>query len=142
MSGSQGAEWFIRLPRDCLRTARARSARDWAMILLACRHGLRASEVCDLKMTDVDLKARPLSIRRLKGSLHTVQPLYRHKGQPLLDEIAALRSWLRERQPDGSDCVFVSQKGGPTPSLAVLPRRPGVCRGGWLGGRRNGIRTR
>jgi len=30
----------------------------------------------------------------------------------LLDEIAALRSWLRERQPDGSDYVFVSQKGG------------------------------
>jgi type 1 fimbriae regulatory protein FimB len=95
-----------------LKTARARSARDWAMILLAYRHGLRASEVCDLKMTDVDLKAGSLSIHRLKGSLHTVQPLYRHKGQPLLDEVAALRSWLRERQPDGSDYVFVSQKGG------------------------------
>jgi integrase len=75
-----------------LKTARARGARDWAMILLAYRHGLRASEVCDLKMADVDLKAGSLSIWRLKGSLHTVQPLYRHKGQPLLDEIAALRS--------------------------------------------------
>ena len=53
-----------------------------------------------------------MSIRRLKGSLHTVQPLYRHKGQPLLDEIAALRSWLRRRQPDGSDFLFLSQKGG------------------------------
>ena len=95
-----------------LKTARARSARDWTMILLAYRHGLRASEVCDLKMAEVDLKAGSLSIRRLKGSLHTVQPLHRHKGQPLLDEIAALRSWLRERQPDGSDYVFVSQKGG------------------------------
>ncbi len=95
-----------------LKTARARSARDWAMILLAYRHGLRASEVCDLKMADADLRAGSLSIRRLKGSLHTVQPLYRHKGQPLLDEMAALRSWLRERQPDGSDYVFVSQKGG------------------------------
>ena len=95
-----------------LKTARARSARDWAMILLAYRHGLRASEVCDLKMADVDLKAGSLSIRRLKGSLHTVQPLYRHKGQPLLDEIAALRGWLRERQPDGSDYAFLSQKGG------------------------------
>jgi site-specific recombinase XerD len=82
------------------------------VILLAYRHGLRASEVCDLKMADVDLKAGSLSVRRLKGSLHTVQPLYRHKGQPLLDEIAALRSWLRGRQPDGSDYVFVSQKGG------------------------------
>ena len=30
-----------------LKAARARSARDWAMVLLAYRHGLRASEVCD-----------------------------------------------------------------------------------------------
>lgn len=95
-----------------LKAARARSARDWAMILLAYRHGLRASEVCDLKLADVDLKAGSVSIRRLKGSLHTVQPLYRHKGQPLLDEVAALRAWLRERHPDGSDYLFLSQKGG------------------------------
>ena len=95
-----------------LKTARSRSARDWAMILLAYLHGLRASEVCDLKIADVELKAGSLSVRRLKGSLHTVQPLYRHKGQPLLDEIAALRSWLRERQADGSDYLFLSQKGG------------------------------
>jgi type 1 fimbriae regulatory protein FimB len=95
-----------------LKVARSRSARDWAMVLLAYRHGLRASEVCDLKMTDVDSKAASLSIRRLKGSLHTIQPLYRHKGQPLLDEVLALRNWLRERKADGSDYLFLSQKGG------------------------------
>ncbi len=95
-----------------LKGARARSARDWAMVLFAYRHGLRASEVCGLRLADVDLKAGSLSIRRLKGSLPTNQPLYRHKGQPLLDEVAALRAWLRERQPDGSDYLFLSQKGG------------------------------
>ena len=78
-----------------LKAPRSRSARDWAMVLLAYRHGLRASEVCDLKLADADLKAGSVSIRRLKGSLHTVQPLYRHKGQPLLDEVAAVRAWLR-----------------------------------------------
>lgn len=82
------------------------------MILLAYRHGLRASEVCGLKLTDVDLKAGSVSIRRLKGSLQTVQPLYAHRGQPLLDEITALRVWLRERRSDGSDYLFTSQKGG------------------------------
>src|SRR5712691_5995855 len=86
-----------------LKAARARSARDWAMVLLAYRHGLRASEVCDLKLTEVDLKASSVSIRRLKGSLHTVQPLYQHRGQPLLDEVGALRAWRRERRADGSD---------------------------------------
>jgi type 1 fimbriae regulatory protein FimB len=95
-----------------LKEARSHSARNWAMILLAYRHGLRASEVCALKLSDLDLKASSLVIRRLKGSLHTVQPLYPHRGKPLLDEISALRIWLRQRSADGSDYLFTSQKGG------------------------------
>lgn len=95
-----------------LKTARARSTRDWAMVLFCYRHGLRASEVCGLKLSDIDLKAGSISIRRLKGSLQTVQPLYPHRGQPLLDEITALRSWLKARTADGSDFLFTSQKGG------------------------------
>src|SRR5579862_5033147 len=97
---------------ELLKAARKHSVRDWAMILLAYRHGLRASEVCGIKLADLDLKAGSISIRRLKGSLHTVQPLYQHKGQPLLDESAALRAWMRKRQADGSDFLFCSQKGG------------------------------
>jgi len=97
---------------DLLKAAKNRSTRDWAMILLAYRHGLRASEVCGLKLADMDLKAGSISIRRLKGSLHTIQPLYQHRGQPLLDETAALRAWLRTRPADGSDYLFTSQKGG------------------------------
>src|SRR6266851_6192110 len=95
-----------------LKAARQHSTRDWAMILLAYRHGLRASEVCGIKLADLDLKAGSISIRRLKGSLHTVQPIYQHRGQPLLDEAAAIRAWLRKRIADGSDFLFTSQKGG------------------------------
>lgn len=95
-----------------LRVARHRSTRDWTMILLAYRHGLRASEVCGLKLADVDLKAGSISVRRLKGSLQTTQPLFQHRGQPLLDETAAVRAWLRKRPADGSECLFTSQKGG------------------------------
>jgi site-specific recombinase XerD len=97
---------------DLLKAARKRSVRDWAMILLAYRHGLRASEVCGLKLADLDLKSGSISIRRLKGSLHTVQPLYQHRGQPLLDEQAAVKAWLRKRVDDGSEYLFTSQKGG------------------------------
>jgi site-specific recombinase XerD len=97
---------------DLLKVARKHSTRDWAMILLAYRHGLRASEVCGIKLADLDLKSGSISIRRLKGSLHTVQPLYQHRGQPLLDETAAVRAWLRKRVADGSDYLFTSQKGG------------------------------
>jgi type 1 fimbriae regulatory protein FimB len=95
-----------------LRAAKERSVRDWAMILLAYRHGLRASEVCGLRLVDVDLKNGSLSIQRLKGSMQTVQPLYAHRGQPLLDEVIALRAWLKVRPTDGSDYLFTSQKGG------------------------------
>ena len=95
-----------------LRAAKERSVRDWAMILLAYRHGLRASEVCGLRLADVDLKNGALSIQRLKGSMQTVQPLYAHRGQPLLDEVVALRAWLKTRPADGSDFLFTSQKGG------------------------------
>jgi site-specific recombinase XerD len=95
-----------------LRKAKERGAREWAMILLAYRHGLRASEVCGLRLADVDVKNGAVSIQRLKGSMKTVQPLYAHRGQPLLDEVTALRAWLRVRPVDGSDYLFTSQKGG------------------------------
>jgi integrase len=76
-----------------LKVARQRSTRDWAMILLAYRHGMRASEVCGLEMRDLDMRNGCITIRRLKGSLTSIQPLYQHRGMPLLDEIVALRAW-------------------------------------------------
>jgi site-specific recombinase XerD len=82
------------------------------MILLAYKHGLRASEVCELKLSDVNLKTESINIERLKNSRHTVQSLEPHRGQPLLDEIAALKAWFRERQDDGSGVLFPSNKGG------------------------------
>ena len=45
----------------------------------------------------MNLKDGAITIQRLKGSLKTTQPLYAHRGQPLLDEVAALRSWLKVR---------------------------------------------
>ena len=112
---------------DLLKAARKRSTRDWAMILMAYRHGLRASEVCGIKLADVDMKAGSISIRRLKGSLHTIQPLYQHKGQPLLDSrrprvrtvsatalltawVSALSAWMaRARAPVDSNASTVSR---------------------------------
>jgi integrase len=94
-----------------LKIAAKDSARNHAMILLAYRHGMRASEVCGLKLADIDMKNGEITVRRLKGSLRTVQPLADLPGQPLLSEKRTLRGWLAERQ-DASDFVFTSQKGG------------------------------
>jgi integrase len=52
-----------------------------------------------------------IRVERLKGSNVTVQPLERHPGQPLLDEVRALLAWLRERREDGSGILFVSSHG-------------------------------
>jgi type 1 fimbriae regulatory protein FimB len=88
------------------------SPRDLCMILLAFRHGMRASEICGLELKDVDLKNGEITIRRLKGSLKTTQPLADLQGQPLLSENRVLRAWLAERGNHPSKFVFVSQKSG------------------------------
>src|SRR5437879_2189351 len=86
--------------------------RDHAMVLLAFRHGMRASEVCGLELKDVDLKNGEIIIRRLKGSLRTTQPLADLQGQPLMSERKVLKAWLAERGNHPSKFVFVSQKSG------------------------------
>jgi len=75
---------------DAARRGR-HGVRDYLLLLLTFRHGLRVSEVIDLRLKDFDLGTARLFVRRTKGSLSTHQPL---EG----DEIRALRAWLRERE--------------------------------------------
>jgi len=95
-----------------LRAAKLKGNREWAMIVVAYKHGLRASELCNLRLSDLDLKNGSIVIERLKGSLRTIQAVTEHRGEPLLNELKALREWLRQRRDDGSDYLFTSQKGG------------------------------
>jgi type 1 fimbriae regulatory protein FimB len=97
---------------DFLKAARKgrHSVRNYAMLLLAFRHGLRVSELVNIRMPDVDLNTGRLFVRRLKGSLSTSQPL---EG----DEIRALRAWLRQRTNApccNSPLVFLSERGPMT----------------------------
>jgi integrase len=88
------------------------------MILLAYRHAMRASELCDLKLADVNLRDMTVTVERKKGSRRTVQPIERMKGQPLLDEVKAIKSWLEDRH-DNSPYFFVSRKGGRLDRTAI-----------------------
>jgi site-specific recombinase XerD len=84
--------------------------RDHAMMLMTYRHGLRVSELIDLRLRDIDLDSARLYVRRKKGSLSTHQPI---EG----DELRALRAWLRERdkRTDArSSYVFLSERGPMT----------------------------
>jgi integrase len=78
--------------------------RDATAILLAYRHGLRASEVVDLMWSDIDFTTSRIHIRRAKGSDDGVHQL---GGR----ELRALRRLQRES--DQSDHVFVSELKAP-----------------------------
>jgi site-specific recombinase XerD len=95
-----------------LTAARKSSTRDWCMFLLTFRHALRSQEARSLKLDDIDMAAQTIAVNRCKGSKSSVQSLDRHKGEPLLDEVVALKSWLKERREDGSKVLFPSAKGG------------------------------
>ena len=78
--------------------------RDATMILIAYRHGLRASEICDLQWHQVELTAGRLHVRRSKRGTSSVHPL---QG----DELRALRPLQCEQGP--APHVFVSERGAP-----------------------------
>src|SRR5471032_1155622 len=77
--------------------------RDATMILVAYRHGLRASEVCDLRWEQIDWNSATLHVRRVKSGKPSTHPI---RG----DELRALRKLQREAPK--SPFVFVSERGG------------------------------
>lgn len=91
---------------DAARKGR-HSVRDYCLMLTAYRHGLRVSELIDIRLKDLDLETSRLFVRRLKGSLSTHQPI---EG----DELRAIRAWLRERESypsASSNYLFLSERG-------------------------------
>src|SRR5215468_1094969 len=79
--------------------------RDQTMILLAFRHGLRASELCDLQWTQVDFAGATLAVTRAKHGTPSTHPL---TGR----ELRALRRLHREAE-GRSPFLFMSERGSP-----------------------------
>ena len=79
--------------------------RDALLILMAYRHGLRASELIALRWDQVDLKAGTLHVARLKNGSPSTHPL---RGP----ELRALRAWKRKGGA-ATPYVFTSLRGGP-----------------------------
>jgi integrase len=95
--------------------SRRHGHRDATMILLAYRHGLRASEVCDLTRDQVDFARGVLHVRRNKKGTPSVHPL---RG----DEIRALRRLMREQ----SRYVFNTERKGPV-TTATFRKMISAC---------------
>jgi site-specific recombinase XerD len=73
------------------------------MILIAYRHGLRASEVTGLRLSDLDLTTGTIYCRRAKGSRSSLHPMKQ-------DEVTALEKVLARRELPASDYVFQSER--------------------------------
>jgi integrase len=94
--------------------------RDATMILVAYRHGLRASEVCDLQWQQIELSEGHLHVHRVKNGIPSVHPIRS-------DEMRALRKLRCEYPKDAY--VFVSERGGPNRSHRFPPPHPARRRG-------------
>ena len=88
------------------------------MLLIAFRHGLRASEVVELQWSDVEFETGTLHLRRAKGGSTGTHPL-------LGDELRALRALKREAK---SPFIFVSERGAPftVSGLQKMVERAGI----------------
>ena len=78
--------------------------RDTTMLLVAYRHGLRASELCGPEWSQVDFTGATLHVRRVKNGKAATHPI---RG----DEMRALRKLQREAAK--SPFVFVNERGTP-----------------------------
>src|SRR6516164_7506806 len=78
--------------------------RDATAILIAYRHGLRASELCELTWNMIELDSGRIHVRRAKNGVDSTHPL---TGK----EIRALRQLRRENLQ--SRYVFNTERGGP-----------------------------
>ena len=92
--------------------------RDATAILIAYRHGLRASELVALRWDDIDFQTGKLHVRRAKGGTASVHPI---GGR----ELRALRKLKRETP--ASIYVFVSERLAP---LSVAGYQRMVARAG------------
>jgi integrase len=120
----------VSAPRECLtereveRLMKAAGDNRWGhrdatAILIAYRHGLRASELVNLRWDDIDLTTGKLHVRRAKGGAPSVHPI---GGK----EMRALRQLARNRVVV-SPYVFVSERDAP---LSVAGYQRMIARAG------------
>jgi type 1 fimbriae regulatory protein FimB/type 1 fimbriae regulatory protein FimE len=80
--------------------------RDYTMLLIGYRHGLRTAELVDLRWDAVNFDDATLAVRRVKEGNPSTHDLM---GR----ELRALRQLRREQKNSSSQHVFTSQHGAP-----------------------------
>lgn len=83
------------------------ATRDQCMLLMCYIHGFRISELCNLRLQDLDLNTSRLSVNRLKNGFSVQHPIQKR-------ERVALLGWLAQRPQylgADSDYLFLSRHG-------------------------------
>jgi type 1 fimbriae regulatory protein FimB len=90
--------------------------RDYCILLLMFRHGLRVSELCAMKLSDINVETKELHVNRLKGCDGGPHELY--NGEP-----PAVKAWLIKRAkmepPADCDTLFISERRKPLSRCTV-----------------------
>jgi len=98
------------------KTASRNPVRDYCALLLMFRHGLRVSELCSIKLSDINVQTKEFHVNRLKDCDSGPHELY--NGEP-----AAVKAWLVERAkmkvPADCDTLFVSERRKPLSRITV-----------------------
>lgn len=98
------------------KTSSRNSVRDYCILLLMFRHGLRVSELCSMKFTDINVETKEFHVTRLKGCDSGPHELYNGESQ-------AIRAWLVERAkmnpPEDCDTLFISERRKPLSRCTV-----------------------
>lgn len=103
---------------DSLGTSSARDLRDRAIILCMARLGLRAGEVCRLRLDDLDWREGVVSVRTRKTGHGARLPITAEVGKALVD-------YLQHGRPDTSArevFVLLRQRQGAPISASIVGR--------------------
>jgi integrase/recombinase XerD len=87
---------------EAVRTNDATGRRNYAMLLLVARFGLRAPEVTAIQLDDIDWRAGEILIRG-KGKLHDRMPLPAEVGEAMVE-------YIRNGRVGDSRALFVSAR--------------------------------
>jgi site-specific recombinase XerD len=79
--------------------------RDFCLLGMMYRHGLRVTEAVDLRLDDIDLDHTTFHVRRLKDSASGAHPIYPADRK-------ALSAWLKVRKAmkPNNDFLFISER--------------------------------
>lgn len=88
--------------------------RDWIVIVFFCKTGLRCSEICNLKLDDIDWRNAEIIVRKGKGGKDRIVPVERKVLSGI--NYPSLKNYVDNWRYDTGEYVFTSENGKLTPA--------------------------